>query len=179
MVSAEHKRDLKYSNDFPWQEKDNFDQEEAEIKAQDSATKTKINGLGELIHGWSLKWYKDVALWPMFILLIIELGAQVIQTKYLPLLNEEIFNYIIIGARVILFGYLAIVAVKQFKATKIQAIIAAVIGGFVAGFILAVFQLFWYFELWTFFNIIGQPLLMALYGIAVVWVVVSLLRIKD
>ena len=179
MASADHKRDLKYSNDFPWQEKDNSDQEEIEIKAQDSTSKIKTTGLGELIQGRSLKWYKDVALWPMFILLIIELGVRVIQTRYLPLWNEEIIDYIIIGIRVILFGYLAVVAVKQFKATKIQAVIAAAIGGFVTGFILAIFQLFWYFELWTFFNLIGQPLVMALYGMVVVWIVVSLLRIKD
>jgi len=169
MTLLEHKRELNYSNDFPWQQNQGNLKEEA-VKAT-KKQKAMPNGFGEVLYGRSLTWYKDVALWPMFILLIIELGARVIQTKYLPLWNEEIFSYVIYFSRLVLFSYLGIFAIKQYKASKTQAIIAATLGGLIAGFLLAVFQLFWYFELWTFFNIIGQPLLMAAMGVVITWLV--------
>lgn len=176
MTSLEHKRELNYSNDFPWEQNQNNLKEETKLKERPTAKKEKVmpNGFGEVLYGRSLSWYKEVALWPMFILLIIELGVRVVQTKYLSFWNEEIFSYLIYLSRLILFSYLGISAIKQYKAVKIQAITAAALGGLIAGFLLAVFQLFWYFELWTFFNIIGQPLLMAAMGVVITWLVSTL-----
>ncbi|MBU1130792.1 hypothetical protein KJ840_01530 [Patescibacteria group bacterium] len=173
MLSNQHKRDIKYSNDFPWEEQDDSIKEEMERKAQSREQKNsaKISGFGEVFYGRDLKWYKEVALWPMFILLIIELGVRVMQTKYFYLWNEQIFDYLVMAARIILFIYLAITAIKNYKATKMQMVFAGAMGGLVTGCVLAVFQLFWYFQLWTFFNLIGGPLLMALIGAVITWLV--------
>ena len=62
-------------------------------------------------------------------------------------------------------------AVRQYQANKMQTVTVAIIGGGAVGFLLAIFQLFWYFELWTFFNLIGQPLLFAAVGALISWVV--------
>lgn len=177
MPSSDHKREIQYTNDFPWQQKEDFASEELALKERSKNEQKEVilaDDLGDALYGRSLKWYKEAALWPMFILLIVELGARVMQTKYFPLWNEEIFSYIIYLSRVAIFCYLGISVVKQYKGTKQQAIAAAVLGGLITGFLLAVFQLFWYFELWTFFNIIGQPLLMAAMGLVTVWLATSI-----
>lgn len=178
MPPTQHKRELQYSSGFPWEEKDDSLKEEMELKAKAKSerTKKKSNDFGQVFYGRDLNWYKEVVLWPMFILLIIELGVRVMQTKYLYLWNAEIFSYTIYLSRIILFSYLGISAVKRYKATKTQAVFAAALGGFVTGFLLAIFQLFWYFELWAFFNLIGQPLLMMATGVVITWFITIFIR---
>lgn len=170
MVQNQHKRNIKYSSgqNYPWEEDAKT---EPEIYEPDVKQKTK-NNFGELIYGKSLKWYKDVFIWPMFILLIIEISIRVMQSKYLFSWPQEIFTWTINLIRVALFVYLTIIAVRQFKANKKQVLTSAVIGGVLVGVILAIFQLFWYFELWTFFNLIGQPLLLAAEGLIVSWIII-------
>jgi len=176
MLEGKHKRDLKYSLGFPWEETDEALKEELSLKKEPKQkTRSQAGAWGEFIYGRDLKWYKEVILWPMFLLLIIELGVRVLQTKYLYLWNEQIFSYLIYGARVILFGYLAVAAVKLYRADKAQVLFAAALGGLLTGFVLAIFQFFWYLELWTFFNLVGQPLLMMFMGVAIAWLVVNLL----
>lgn len=171
MTQAEHKRDIKYSSDqgYPWEDDIGT---EPEINEPEPKEKAK-NNFGEFVYGKSLKWYKDVAIWPMFILLIVEIGIRVMQSKYLLALEPEIFTWSINLVRVALFVYLTISAIRQFKANKKQTLTAAVIGGMGVGIILAVFQLFWYFEIWAFFNLIGQPLMLALEGLIVGWVIIT------
>jgi len=171
-----HKRDIKYSSDngHPWEDQDQEEQAkayESSAKVLEKRKEIKVETFGQLIYGKSLGWYKEAVIWPMFILAVIELGVRVIQTNYLYLWPANIFNWVISIARFVLFIYLAVSAVKQFKADKMQTVMAAIIGGVAVGFILAVFQLFWYFELWTFFNLIGQPLLFAAEGAIISWVV--------
>ena len=175
-MTENHKREIKYSSDdgHPWEEQD----QEESMKEHQSSTKIlekralqKVETVGQFIYGQSLTWYKEIAIWPMLILLVIELGTRVMQTNYLYLWPPKIFTWFIVGARIVLFIYLAVSAVRQYQANKMQTVTVAIIGGGVVGFLLAIFQLFWYFELWTFFNLIGQPLLFAAVGALISWVV--------
>ena len=177
--SEKHKRPLKYEpdNSYPWESGALEEKEKIHESSDKVLAKRKLEKLeeaAEFVYGKSLKWYKEVALWPMFILLVVELGVRVMQTKYFFLWPAHVFNWIITIARVALFIYLAVIAVRQFKADKMQTVTAAMIGGAVVGFIVAIFQLFWYFELWTFFNLIGQPLLLAAIGAIISWLVYTL-----
>lgn len=168
-----HKRDLSYDNEFPWQQQGNIMEEELSAKTAGSRpTDKKLpNGFGEILLSRTFGWYREVALWPMFILLLFELGIRVIQVKYLYLWDENIFTGIIFACRLVIFASLGITAIKNYQATKPQAMLAAALGGLVAGFLLAIFQLFWYLELWAIFNLIGQPLLMMVNGVIIVWFV--------
>jgi len=166
-----HKRDIKYSGDngYPWEAGSNVN-----FESKKPVDQPEVTNFGELIYGQPLKWYSDIASWPMFIILVIEIGLRVMQTKYYGSTNPLVFNTIIDAVRLAMFIYLSLIAVKQFKATKKQVYTSAVLGGLVAGFILAIFQLFWYFELWTFFNLIGQPLLLAAEGLVISWLIVKI-----
>jgi len=171
----QHKREIKYSSDNgqPWE---SDMKTSLEASAKDSEV---IKGNpGELIYGRNLKWYQDAALWPMFILLLLEIGLRVVQTKYFSASEPMIFSWLVGLARLSLFSYLAFSAIRQFKATARQVMTAAVLGGLVVGFIMALFQLVWYFELWTLFNLIGQPLVMALEGLVISWLIIRLFYFK-
>ncbi|MFA6304475.1 MAG: hypothetical protein WCV73_01430 [Patescibacteria group bacterium] len=167
MDQPTHKREIKYSSDdgHPW-EADSH----APLQPNTPAVaKGGANNWGEFVYSRSLAWYKEVAAWPMFILLLLEIALRVIQTKYFPLAEPLLFNQLINITRVIIFAYLSYSALKNYSATKQQTLVASVLGGLVAGVILAVFQLIWYFELWAFFNLIGQPLLLAAEGLMISW----------
>lgn len=175
MGSNHHKRNIQYSSDegFPWE----ADAKNAwEVNEPPLSEDKPANNFGELIFGKTLKWYTEMIVWPMFILLILEIGIRVIQSKYLETLNPEIFNWTINAIRLILFISLALSAVRQFGADKKQAMLGAVLGGLLVGVILAVFQLFWYLELWAVFNLIGQPLLLAAEGLLVSWLFLTLFK---
>ena len=178
-MAENHKRDIKYSSDngHPWEEQDQDEQVkayESSVKVLEKRQEKQVATAGQFIYGKSLRWYKEAVIWPMFILVMIELGIRVVQTNYLYLWPPHIFNWIIASARFVIFIYLSVSAVKQFKADKMQTITAAIIGGVAVGFLLAIFQLFWYFELWTFFNLIGQPLLFAAEGTIISWLVYTI-----
>ena len=178
MPESQHKRPLKYSSDsgHPWEKVSSEEEKkvyESSAKILEERKTKRLNNTGEFLYGKSLKWYKEIALWPMFILLVVEIGIRVVQSKYFYLSPAEVFNWLINIVRVIIFIYLSIVAIRQFKASKQQTITAAVSGGLLVGFLLAIFQLFWYFELWAFFNLIGQPLLLAVEGAIVSWLIYS------
>lgn len=168
MSQQTHKRDLQYSTDYghPWEP-----DVKAEIQPAEPIAKEPQYNLGEIIFGKGLKWYKEATAWPMFILLLIEVGIRVMQTKYFITTDQEIFTFLINFTRLAAFVYLTVYGVKVLGAQKKQIMAAAALGGLVAGVILAVFQLFWYFKLWTFFNLIGQPLLLAAQGLVVSWLV--------
>jgi hypothetical protein len=183
MSENQHKRDIQYSSGLgqPWEEDDDLTEEiEAREKfKQDRQAQTAPGNIAETFYGRKLDWYKEVVVWPMFILLVVEIGIRVLDRNYLNLLNKEILDYFIYVVRIILFAYLAISAVKKYQASQAQVIFAAVLGGVVTGFLLAVFQLFWYFELWTIFNIIGQPLLMAVMGVVIAWLTTFICNFKQ
>ena len=170
MNKDNHKRELDYLSDdgHPW-----------EIKAETSepvsmlvSNPTKVITWGELIFGQTLPWYFSVIVWPMFILLLAEIGLRVMQVKYLDFWPSSSFTWAINILRIGLFIYLVVYAHKQFKATAKQIMAAAVLGGLLVGIVLAVFQLFWYLgELWVFFNLIGQPLLLAAEGLLISWLI--------
>jgi hypothetical protein len=168
-----HKREIKYSGDSgqPWEEGVKAD---AQGVYQVTPKVKNSNNFGELLFGKSLNWYKEVAVWPMFILLVLEISLRVIQRKYFETAPEEIFSNLINLLRIVLFAYLAVSATRQFKARRTQTLTAAVLGGLAVGVILAVFQLFWYWELWTFFNLVGQPLLLAMEGLVISWLIIKL-----
>jgi len=179
IIKEPHKRRLLYESDagHPWESRSNANMEkiyESSTAFLEKRKAKKLEENGEFLYGKSLNWYKEVALWPMFILLLVELGVRVIQTKYLYLWPPPVFSWVITAGRIALFSYLATVGVKRFKANKIQLTAAAIIGGGILGLLLAIFQLFWYFELWTFFNLIGQPLLLAAEGAVICWFIYSL-----
>ena|SRR3989338_3481823 len=176
MTDPVHKRDIRYSSDdgHPWEEDNKASQ------AIYAATKKEptVRMPGEFLYGKPLKWYFDIIVWPMFILLIVEIGVRVMQAKYFTTVKPEIFEYVINFARAFLLSYLTIVAIKQSSAGKKQTLTAVTIGGILVGLVLAVFQLFWYFELWTFFNLLGQPLLLGLEGLVISWLIITILRKK-
>ena len=166
MANVEHKRDLQYSTDYghPWE----LDAK-TELQPNVQADRNYLDGFGEFVFGKGLKWYQEVAAWPMFILLLAEIGLRVMQTKYFPTINPELAGGLVNFTRIAIFVYLTASGVKRYWATKKQILAAAVLAGLVTGMILALFQLFWYFELWTFFNLIGQPLLLAAEGLIISW----------
>lgn len=170
MDNQNHKRRLNYSSDdgHPWEIKT----EVSEPVAVPVSNPAKFNNWGELIFGQTLPWYFSIIVWPMFILILVEIGLRVMQTRYLDFWPENIFTWIINLLRISLFVYLVISAHKQFKATSKQIMAAAVLGGLLVGMVLAIFQLFWYLgELWVFFNLIGQPLLLAAEGLLISWLI--------
>ncbi len=171
-MNQQHKREIKYSSDngHPWEE-DAKEPLQAEVR---QAAAEPLRGVGEFICGRSLKWYQEVAVWPMFILLVAEISLRVMQSRYFLSWPEQIFSGLISLVRVASFVYLTVTAFKNYQATRRQALTAAVLGGLVAGVLLAVFQLLWYFELWTFFNLIGQPLLLAAAGLVISWIIARL-----
>jgi len=107
----------------------------------------------------------------MFILLVAEIGLRVMHTRYFPTASSQLMEWLIGGIRLGVFSYLTISGIKQFLAFKRQILAAAVLSGLLAGIILAIFQLFWYFELWVIFNLLGQPLLLAFEGLIVSWLI--------
>ena len=172
-MNETHKRDIKYSSDngHPWEEGSKVDL--AETVSRPMQPQPDYN-LGEKIYGRSLVWYKNAAVWPMFILLFLEISLRVVQTKFLPLVPDAIFSQSLNILRPVIFIYLTVSAIKTFQATAKQAMAAAVLGGVATGLLLAIFQLLWYFELWTVFNLIGQPLLLAAEGLMVSWLVAGI-----
>ncbi|MDP2586387.1 MAG: hypothetical protein Q8P32_01285 [Candidatus Komeilibacteria bacterium] len=176
MTQQTHKRDLQYSTDYghPW-EADAKTVPEPNIQPE----KNYLDGFGELVFGKSLRWYKEVAAWPMFILLLLEIGLRVMQTKYFITIEPEIFTSLINFSRLSAFVYLTVSGVKRYLANKKQILTAAVLGGLLAGVILGLFQLFWYRDLWTVFNLIGQPLLLAAEGLVISWLVYRLFFAKS
>ena len=96
-MTENHKREIKYSSDdgHPWEEQD----PEESMKEHQSSTKIlekramqKVETVGQFIYGQSLTWYKEIAIWPMLVLLVIELGTRVMQTNYLYLWPSKIFT---------------------------------------------------------------------------------------
>ena len=176
MIDPAHKRDIRYSSDdgHPWEEESKTGPEAY------LATKVekKVNIPGEFVYAKPLKWYFDVLTWPMFILLLAEVGIRVMQTRYMVNIAPEIFEYVISLARVFLLAYLAVLAIKQYQADKKQALAVTAFGGILVGLVLAVFQLFWYFELWTFFNLLGQPLLLGAEGLVIAWLATFIFKKK-
>lgn len=174
MPNPSHKREVNYSSDdgHPWEPQDNGDKpvlnggQTASLKGQ------KLPA--ELLFGQTLNWYFTAAVWPMFILLLIEIGLRVVQAKYLSLWTQAYFDWAVNLARLILFTYLAVSARKVFKATGRQIMAVSVLGGFFAGLIMALFNLAWQFELWKVFNLIGQPLAFALAGLVISWLYVRI-----
>lgn len=175
MSQQTHKRDLQYSTDYghPWEA-----DAKTELQPNIRSEKNYLDGFGELIFGKSLRWYKEVAAWPMFILLLLEIGLRVMQTKYFATASPELFTGLINFTRIAIFVYLATSGVKRYWANKQQILSAAVLGGLVGGVILALFQLFWYHDLWTVFNLIGQPLLLAAEGLVISWLTYRLFFAK-
>jgi len=176
---ALHKRDLNYSSNdgHPWESGVLANEQiyESSTAVLEKRQQRQLAEAGNFLYGKSLRWYQAVAAWPMFILLVLEIGIRVMHTKYLSLWPPQLFSWLIVIARLSLFIYLATIAVRQFRASKLQTIASAMLGGAVVGFLLAIFQLFWYFKLWTFFNLIGQPLLFVAEGGLISWLVYSLL----
>ncbi|MBU1037184.1 hypothetical protein KKF32_04080 [Patescibacteria group bacterium] len=181
---AIHKRPIKYlsDNNFPWEEEQSAKEvglHESSVKILEKREESKLEHIDEHIFGKDLKWYKEIILWPMFILLVIEVGLRVVQAKYLYLWPTTVFSWTIFLVRAAIFIYLAAVAIKRFKADKSQVITAAIIGGIITGFLLAIFRLFWYIKLWTPFNLIGQTLLFAVTGAIISWLTYLLLNINN
>ncbi len=177
MPNPVHKREIKYSSDdgHPWEE-ENKDDKGVYASAK---PKVEVSVPGEFLYDKPLKWYFEVVVWPMFILVILEIGIRVMQTKYFLNIKPEIFEWLINFVRAFLLSYLSAMAIKKFFGNKKQILTVGVIGGLIAGIILAVFQLFWYFELWTFFNLLGLPLMLALEGLVIGWLVFIVFKIKD
>jgi len=175
MQDANHKRDISYSADLgrPWEEGAKMGKS---LESEKSESKQEFIQPGEFIYDQTLNWYFKVISWPMFILLLLEIGLRVMQTEYFYDAPLAIFEWLITLARICLFVYLAVLALRQFKATKPQLLAAAIIGALFTGVILAVFQLFWYFKLWTIFNLLGQPLLMAAEALIISWLTFELLK---
>lgn len=174
-----HKREISYSSDngHPWESGILADEKiyESSTEVLEKRQERQLEEAGNFLYGKSLRWYQAVAAWPMFILLVSEISIRVMQTKYLYLWQPQFFSWLIAVTRLSLFVYLAVIAIKQFRASKLQTIASAMLGGAVIGFLLAIFQLFWYLKLWTFFNLVGQPLLLAAEGAIISWLVYSLL----
>ena len=173
---TENKRDIKYSldNGEPWHKNDEAEDSmlyESSSSAVDSKKAKDIETAGEFLYGKSLKWYKSVLIWPMFILLFIEISIRVLEAKFFILWSDNLFFWLIELVRVIIFIYLSITVLKQYKLEKSQLFTTVILGGAITGFLLAIFQLFWYFKLWTFFSLIGLPLQLAFEGLIISYLI--------
>lgn len=168
MASEIHKRDIEYSSDSgnPWEKIS-----EAELAINSVNKQLTQTSCGEFVYGQGLKWYFSVIGWPIFILLLLEIGFRVTQTKYFIDFPETFFSGGMNVLRIIIFVYLIILAHKQHHATNKQTIAASVMAGILSGLALALFQLFWYFKLWAVFNLVGQPLLFAAEGLIISWLI--------
>src|SRR3989339_1800871 len=129
-----HKRSIEYGSGeaFPWQvdaEQSRGLYESSAGEKQKSPSNFSEDRVAEALFAKPMRWYWEIALWPMFILLVLEISLRVMQTKYLYLWSEEIFGWATFGLRFILFAYLAITAIKKFKADKKQLYTAVILAG--------------------------------------------------
>ena len=172
----EHKRPIKYSldNEESW-ENNKWEEDEKLSESSSRAVEKKkskeLETAGEFLYGKSLKWYKEVLSWPMFILLFLEISIRVLETKYFYLWSDNFFFWLIEIIRAIILIYLSVMVIKQFKVNKAQLFTTVILGGVVTGFILAIFQLFWYFKLWAFLSLIGLPLWLAFEGLVISYLI--------
>ena len=169
MDSENHKREVQYASDDgqPWENLEEPARLIVETKPKQVLAKNI--GLAELIFGQSLNWYFSVISWPLFILLFLEIGLRVLHAKYFSNVSAGFLDGTLNVLRIILLGYLVVLAHRQFKATSRQIILAAVLMGFLAGLALGLFLLFWHFGLASIINLIGLPLLLTAYGWLVSW----------
>ena len=173
-----HKRSVEYSSDsgFPWETGKANDGKYEIYRSSDIYIKKEpannLEHFSEYIFGRNLKWYQNLIIWPLVILLVGELFLRFIQITFpLPLI---IFETIATLFRISVFIFLNLKALHKYQATKSQAMAATILAGFFGGFILAILQLFWYPEIKSFPSLIIEPFLYIIIAGAVSWILNSL-----
>lgn len=113
--------------------------------------------------------YYKIISWAVFVgsALIILLYLIDSFEKYYWFFMIDVYYYSLI-IEVIIFAYLGFRATPPVLpllrgGTKVTAKVGA-IAGVILGIILAVFKLIWYFKVWTFFNLITEPILTGVMG---------------
>ena len=108
----------------------------------------------DTIAGKPLKFYWRVARWFIILLVILDIGMIVID-RWLYL--HWVFEAVI-------FLMLSFVISRIYESRLNTAMAAGIFTGFIAGFLIAVFEIIWYHEWWTLLNVIARPLWMGLGG---------------
>lgn len=117
---------------------------------------------------------------PIVIIVLVEIILIIFTERYW----QEVYwwldyqFYAVIGLEVLVAGWAAYLLVKAIK-NKISlagpSYTAGALVGFLSGLMVAIFKIFWYHKFWTFFNLVAEPLLMALLGAILVRLFVMLM----
>lgn len=129
------------------------------------------------VNGQDLNWYSKIFGLPVFILIILTILLEVSYRRYFPLWPEAIIPWIFLGLRWLIFIIVPLIAFLKFKASCYQCLVSSISAAFIGGVIISLFQLFWYGELWTIFNLIGLPLLMIFESVIIALIIYGLIKI--
>lgn len=116
---------------------------------------------------WQLGQYVRIIAWPVVL-------AQAFSIVYV--LMNRFFDFVWV-VNVLAFAYISHIVVQKHQGHYQQAVISNLIAGLVMGFIFALFKLIWQGSFYLFFNLIVEPILTALVGLAVAVVAVYLYSI--
>ena len=78
-----------------------------------------------------------------------------------------IFYWLIIA---IAFFYLLLIPWQRYNENNERLMVEAFMTGIILGLAIAVYKTFAYRELWTIFNLLAEPIRIALFGLLVIWV---------
>lgn len=172
MTELNNYQDKRYQTDsgYPWE--------------KSSAGRSIINKNKEVqeeasqrVYGHDLSWYGKIFGWGVFILIISIIFWEVSYRRYFPLWPAATISWIFLGLRWLIFLIISLRAFLKFKTNLSQCLISNISAAFISGVIISLFQLFWYGELWTVFNLIGLPLLMIFESVIIATIVYGIMRI--
>lgn len=165
-------KNLSYQSDlgFPWEKS------AGEISLADKDENVQGVVINR-VNGQDLSWYSKIFGWPVFILIILTILLEVSYRRYFPLWPEEIISWIFLGLRWLVFIIIPLIAFLKFKSSCYQCLVSSISAAFIGGVIISLFQLFWYGELWTIFNLIGLPLLMIFESVIIALIIYGLIKI--
>ena len=123
-----------------------------ERQNQEDITLSKVK-LGD----WQLGQYFKIIAWPVVL-------AEAFSVVYV--LMNKFFDFIWV-VNVLAFAFISHLIIQKHKGAYKQAVVANLLAGLIMGFVFALFKLIWLKSFYLFFNLIVEPVITALIGLAV------------
>ncbi|MFA5076272.1 MAG: hypothetical protein WC480_02535 [Patescibacteria group bacterium] len=126
-----------------------------------------------------LRFYLKVIRKPFFIgFLVISLFYLISLVSFLDW-SKAVLNYLSWGVKIIVAIYISWVISKEKKADVRHPMTAAAIAGLGLGLLVAILKSIWFFSWWQIVNLIVEPVLTALVGLILAWLVSRIFQIKN
>ena len=84
-----------------------------------------------------------------------------------PLAIPYMFYWLIIA---ITFSALVLIPWQRYQQEKERLMVEAFMAGLIIGLAIAVYKILAYYQLWTLFNLLAEPIRTALFGLLVIWI---------